>query len=89
MENSSNHWGEKSMPPDEQILHKQLSNREFEIFSLLVSGKSVTEIAQSLHLSLKTVSTHEAHIMQKMGMTTLAEMVKYAAAHRLLSPFKD
>ena len=76
------------MAPNEQLLHKQLSDREFEVFSLLVSGKSITEIANSLHLSVKTVSTHKTRIMQKMGMTSLSEMVQYAVAHRLLSPMK-
>jgi DNA-binding NarL/FixJ family response regulator len=76
------------MTPNEQLLHKQLSDREFEVFSLLVGGKSITEIANSLHLSVKTVSTHKTRIMQKMGMTSLSEMVQYAVAHRLLSPFK-
>jgi len=54
----------------------------------LVAGKSITEIANSLHLSVKTVSTHKTRIMQKMGMNSLSEMVQYAVAHRLLSPFK-
>ena len=76
------------MMPNESLLHKQLSDREFEVFSLLVAGKSITEIANGLHLSVKTVSTHKTRIMQKMGMNSLAEMVQYAVAHRLLSPFK-
>ena len=74
------------MATNEHILHKQLSDREFEVFLLLVDGKSITEIANSLQLSVKTVSTHETHIKQKMGMSLLSEMVQYAAAHRLLSP---
>ena len=77
------------MMPNESLLHKQLSDREFEVFSLLVAGKSITEIANNLHLSVKTVSTHKTRIMQKMGMTSLSEMVQYAVAHRLLSPFKS
>lgn len=76
------------MAPSEQLLHKQLSDREFEVFSHLVSGKSITEIANGLHLSVKTVSTHKTRIMQKMGMNSLSEMVQYAVAHRLLSPMK-
>jgi DNA-binding NarL/FixJ family response regulator len=76
------------MAPNEQLLHKQLSDREFEVFSLLVGGKSITEIANNLHLSVKTVSTHKTRIMQKMGMTSLSEMVQYAVAHRLLAPMK-
>src|SRR4051812_4589816 len=46
------------MTPTEEFLHKQLSNREFEVFTLLVNGKSITDIADLLHLSVKTVSTH-------------------------------
>ncbi|MDQ2818887.1 MAG: response regulator transcription factor [Pseudomonadota bacterium] len=76
------------MAPNEQLLHKQLSDREFEVFSLLVGGKSITEIANNLHLSVKTVSTHKTRIMQKMGMNSLSEMVQYAVAHRLLVPLK-
>jgi DNA-binding NarL/FixJ family response regulator len=76
------------MQPAEISLHKQLSDREFEVFSLLVSGKSITEIANGLHLSVKTVSTHKTRIMQKMGMASLSEMVQYAVAHKLLTPFK-
>ena len=76
------------MAPSEQLLHKQLSDREFEVFSLLVGGKSITEIANGLHLSVKTVSTHKTRIMQKMGMNSLSEMVQYAVAHRLLAPMK-
>jgi DNA-binding NarL/FixJ family response regulator len=76
------------MAPNEQLLHKQLSDREFEVFSMLVGGKSITEIANNLHLSVKTVSTHKTRIMQKMGMNSLSEMVQYAVAHRLLTPFK-
>ena len=72
------------MAPNQHILHKQLSDREFEVFLLLVGGKSITEIAKSLQLSVNTVSTHNTHIMQKMGMTSLSEMVQYAAEHRLL-----
>jgi hypothetical protein len=52
------------------------------VFSLLVAGRSITEIANSLHLSVKTVSTHKTRIMQKMGMSSLSEMVQYAVAHR-------
>jgi DNA-binding NarL/FixJ family response regulator len=69
--------------------HKQLSNREFEVFTLLVSGKSITEIADFLHLSAKTVSTHKTRILTKMNMSSLAEMVQYAVQHRLLGPLKN
>jgi DNA-binding NarL/FixJ family response regulator len=77
------------MTPSEDLPHKHLSNREFEVFSLLVSGKSITEIAELLHLSAKTVSTHKTRLMQKMNMNSLSEMVQYAVAHQLLTPFSS
>jgi DNA-binding NarL/FixJ family response regulator len=54
-----------------------------------VNGKSITEIADLLHLSAKTVSTHKTRILQKMGMNSLAEMVQYAVQQKLLSPLKN
>ncbi|MDO8298308.1 response regulator transcription factor [Lacisediminimonas sp.] len=72
----------------EDLPHKQLSDREFEVFSMLVSGKSITEIAESLHLSVKTVSTHKTRILHKMGVPSLADLVQYAVVHGLLNPLK-
>ena len=63
--------------------HKHLSDREFEIFQLLVGGRSVSEIAAQLHLSVKTVSTHKTRILQKMRAQSVADLVKYAIRHRL------
>ncbi|EGF32899.1 Two-component response regulator [Oxalobacteraceae bacterium IMCC9480] len=77
-----------AMPSDDDYPHKKLSDREFEVFSLLVSGKTITDIADMLHLSAKTVSTHKTRILHKMGMSSLAELVQYAVACRLLKPFK-
>ncbi|QDZ27349.1 response regulator transcription factor [Noviherbaspirillum sp. UKPF54] len=77
------------MPANEELPYKQLSNREFEVFTLLVSGKSITEIADFLHLSAKTVSTHKTRILTKMNMNSLAEMVHYAVQHRLLGPLTN
>jgi DNA-binding NarL/FixJ family response regulator len=77
-----------AMPSNEDLPHKQLSDREFEVFGLLAGGKSITEIAELLHLSVKTVSTHKTRILHKMGISTLSDLVQYAVAHRLLAPFK-
>ena len=63
--------------------HERLSDREFEIFRLLGAGKSVTEIARSLNLSVKTVSTHRTHILTKTGLATNAEIVDYVTLNRL------
>jgi DNA-binding NarL/FixJ family response regulator len=63
--------------------HERLSDREFEIFRLLGSGKSVTEIAQALNLSVKTVSTHRVHILAKTGLETNAGIVDYVISNGL------
>ncbi len=77
-----------AMPNKHDLPHKSLTNREFEVFNLLVIGRSVTDIAETLHLSVKTISTHKAHILQKLGTPSLAELVQYAIAHGLLEKFK-
>lgn len=63
--------------------HTRLSDREFEVFRHLVSGKGVTEIADRLNLSVKTVSTHKTHVLQKMDMQGTAELVRYALENGL------
>jgi DNA-binding NarL/FixJ family response regulator len=73
------------MPQVDGPLHSSLSDREFQVFQLLVSGKSVTDIGSELNLSVKTVSTHKAHIMQKMRMTNQTELIRYAISHGLIS----
>ena len=75
-----------AMPADDSQPHTSLSDREFEVFTHLVKGKSITEIGELLHLSVKTVSTHKTRIMQKMNMSTLSDLVQYAVAHHLLQP---
>ncbi len=64
--------------------HTLLSDREFQIFRMIVSGASLGSIADELALSVKTVSTHKARILQKMQMTSSAELIHYAIRHRLL-----
>jgi DNA-binding NarL/FixJ family response regulator len=63
--------------------HERLSDREFEIFRLLGSGKSVTDIARSLNLSVKTVSSHRTRIMEKTGLRDNAGIVAYVFSHGL------
>jgi DNA-binding NarL/FixJ family response regulator len=67
----------------DSLPHERLSDREFEVFRLLGLGRSVTEIAHGLNLSVKTVSTHRTHILSKMGFHTNAEIVEYVSAHGL------
>lgn len=64
--------------------HTRLSDREYQIFQLIVAGASVSDIAEQLSLSIKTVSTHKTHIMEKMGCESVAELVRYALGHKLL-----
>jgi DNA-binding NarL/FixJ family response regulator len=58
--------------------HERLSDREFEILKLLASGKAVSQIAEELALSVKTVSTHRTRMLKKMNMKTNAELMHYA-----------
>jgi DNA-binding NarL/FixJ family response regulator len=66
------------------LLHESLSEREFEIFSMLARGRSVNDIANELVISNKTVSTHKARLMQKMNFLNNAQLVRYAVDHRLI-----
>jgi DNA-binding NarL/FixJ family response regulator len=74
----------EAMPQAESLPHTTLSDREFEVFQQLVAGVAVTDIAERLHLSVKTVSTHKARLLQKMGMSSSAELVRYAMTHKLM-----
>ena len=65
--------------------HERLSDREFEILKLLASGKTVSQVAQELCLSVKTVSTHRTRILKKMNMKTNAELTHYAVKSGLVS----
>lgn len=73
-----------AMPGATGPLHASLSDREFQIFQLIAGGKSVSDIAGRLNLSVKTVSTHKANVLQKMNMSTQAELIRYALTHRLV-----
>jgi len=72
-----------AMPHTDGPLHEALSDREFQVFRLLVNGSTVSEIAGRLHLSAKTVSTHKARLMEKLQVDSNAELVRYAVKHRL------
>lgn len=64
--------------------HTRLSDREYQVFQALVAGESVSEIADRLNLSVKTVSTHKMHILEKMRCENIAELVRYAIQHGLV-----
>jgi DNA-binding NarL/FixJ family response regulator len=67
-----------------ELPHTHLSDREFDIFRRIVTGQTVSEIADQLSLSVKTVSTHKTRILQKMQMQTPSELIRYAIKHKLL-----
>ncbi|RYY49000.1 MAG: response regulator transcription factor [Chitinophagaceae bacterium] len=64
--------------------HEYLSDREFSVLKMLAGGKSVSEIAESLFLSVTTVSTYRSRIMMKMNMKSNADLTLYAVEHKLL-----
>src|SRR5262245_46871940 len=64
--------------------HEGLSDREFQVFEMLVAGRRLSEIARHLGVSVKTVSTHRARILSKMNMQTTAALVRYAVENRLV-----
>jgi len=64
--------------------HAMLSDREFDVFKLLASGKSVSEIAEILSLGVTTVSTYRARILEKMNMRTNADLTRYAIENKLI-----
>ncbi len=72
-----------AMPGADRPPHQTLSTREFDVFERLVAGESVTDIAQTLHLSVKTVSTHKANLMAKLGVGSAPDLVRYAIRHGL------
>jgi len=63
-----------------------LSPREREIVQLLAEGKSNNEVAEVLYISVKTVETHRAHIMEKLSLHSIAELVHYAIRNKIVAP---
>ena len=64
--------------------HETLSDREYDVMSRIASGKTVTEIAEELSLSAKTISTHRAHVLEKLGVKNSAQIVQYAIRNGLV-----
>ncbi len=72
-------------PKSEAPAHKALSDREYQVLCLIGSGKTPTEIAQSLSLSVKTISTYRARILEKLNLKTNAQMIHYVISNGLTS----
>lgn len=69
---------------DGQPRHAVLSEREFQVFCMIASGKKTKEIADELSLSITTISTHRSNILEKMGMKNNAELIHYALKNGLV-----
>ena len=68
----------------EKPLHELLSDREYEVMKLITAGVPLTEIGDRLHVSVKTISSYRARIMEKMQMKSNADLTRYAMTHGLL-----
>lgn len=72
-------------PDGTQLPHERLSDREYQVLCLIGAGKTVGQIATSLELSVKTVSTYRSRVLEKMELNTNAELTVYVVRHRLFS----
>jgi two-component system invasion response regulator UvrY len=70
--------------PTDKPPHDSLSDREHEVMRMIASGVPLTEIAERLHVSVKTVSSYRSRIMEKMQMKSNAEVTRYAMTHQLI-----
>ena len=68
----------------EQLPHETLSDREYQVMRLIASGKTITDIAKELSLSVKTISTYRARILEKMKMENNVELTRYAMKNQLV-----
>jgi DNA-binding NarL/FixJ family response regulator len=68
----------------DKLPHNALSGREYDVFRCLVKGLGVNDIAEQLNISNKTVSTHKARLLEKMHMSSIAELTRYAMDNQLL-----
>jgi len=64
--------------------HELLTDREFQVFCLIASGKKLKDIAEELILGITTISTHRSHILEKMGMKSNADLIQYAIKNELV-----
>lgn len=69
---------------DMRLAHQRLSVREHQIMTMMIKGMSLTEIGEEMMISVKTVSTHRSHILEKLGVSSTAELVLYAVRHGLV-----
>ncbi len=68
--------------PSDKLPHELLSDREYRVLCMIGAGKSVSQIAQELLISVKTVSTYRTRILEKMGLHTTSELIRYAIENK-------
>ncbi|HEY9066406.1 MAG TPA: response regulator transcription factor [Burkholderiaceae bacterium] len=69
---------------DAETPSTEMTDREYQVFLALVHGRSLVEIAEELHLSAKTISTHKFRLMRKLGLNSVSELVRYAVRHGIV-----
>ncbi|HKX43695.1 MAG TPA: response regulator transcription factor [Burkholderiaceae bacterium] len=69
---------------DAETPSAEMTDREYQVFLALVQGRSLVEIAEELHLSAKTISTHKFRLMRKLGLNSVSELVRYAVRHGIV-----
>ena len=74
-----------AMPGHNRVGIDELSNRELQVLQLIVDGKTVSAIADSLNVSVKTISTHKSRVLGKLRLSSVAELVRYAIEKNLVS----
>ena len=75
--------------PTDMLPHQRLSDREFDVFRRIAEGQTISEIANELCVSAKTVSTYKTRILEKMQMPHEAALVRYAIQHKLFEDGED
>lgn len=70
--------------PEQKLLHESLSDREMQVLQQIASGKTVSEIAEEISLSVNTVSTYRARILEKLSLNNSAELTRYAIDNHLV-----
>ena len=75
----------RHVPQTDSPTYSPLSGRELEVLQLLAEGKTKSQIASLLHVSVKTVNSHRRHILEKLGVSSDAELIKYALREGLTS----
>jgi DNA-binding NarL/FixJ family response regulator len=71
-------------PKDNAAPHEQLSEREFQVFLKLAKGETAGDIAKTLSLSVKTISTYRTRLMEKMNLSSNSDLTYYALKHKLI-----